>query len=156
MHMIKSILYPTDFSERSRAAIPMVKLFMEKFSAELHVIHVVDESFQYWMAGADSAVPVMISESEIMDTAQSQMNKFVDEYLQELQDNLKTKLVPGRPFLQIIQYAREQDISLIIIPTHGHGALASMLLGSVTEKVVRKAPCPVLTIRHQDYKFEMP
>ena len=53
-------------------------------------------------------------------------------------------------------YAREHEMDLIVIATHGHGALASMLLGSVTEKVVRKSSCPVLTVRHPEHKFEIP
>jgi nucleotide-binding universal stress UspA family protein len=62
----------------------------------------------------------------------------------------------GAPFVEIIRYARDQSIDLIVIGTHGHSALAAMLLGAVAEKVVRKAPCPVLTVRHPKHVFEMP
>ena len=59
-------------------------------------------------------------------------------------------------FQKIIQYAKEKDIDLIIMGTHGHSGLAHVLLGSVTEKVVRKAPCPVLTVRHPEHEFVHP
>ena len=62
----------------------------------------------------------------------------------------------GRPFSEIIAYVRAQGIDLIVMATHGRGAIAQMLLGSTTEKVVRKAQCAVLTIRPDEHKFVMP
>ena len=62
----------------------------------------------------------------------------------------------GRPFAEIIAYARENEICLIVMGTHGRGALAHVLLGSTTEKVVRKAPCAVMTVRAPDHDFVMP
>lgn len=153
---VKKILYPSDFSRYSLAALPMALDLADKYNAELHLLHVIDDSYQYWMGGGESAVPVAISEDEIAESAQHEMDKFVAENLSGLDGQLIKKMVNGRPFVEIINYARDEQIDLIVISTHGHGALASMLLGSVTEKVVRKAPCPVLTIRHDAYKFEMP
>jgi nucleotide-binding universal stress UspA family protein len=65
-------------------------------------------------------------------------------------------VLPGRTFVEIIQYARRVGADLIVMGTHGRSALKQMLLGSVAEKVVRKAPCPVLTVRHPDLVFELP
>jgi len=62
----------------------------------------------------------------------------------------------GTPFYEIVRFAQEQDIDLIVMGTHGHTGLAHMLLGSVTEKVVRRAPCPVLTVRHPEHEFVHP
>jgi nucleotide-binding universal stress UspA family protein len=62
----------------------------------------------------------------------------------------------GTPFSEIVRFAKEQQIDLIIMGTHGHTGLTHMLLGSVTEKVVRKAPCPVLTVRHPEHEFVHP
>ena len=59
----------------------------------------------------------------------------------------------GSPFLEIVTYAKAQDIDLIVMGTHGRGPIAHMLMGSVAEKVVRKAPCPVLTVRHPEHEF---
>jgi nucleotide-binding universal stress UspA family protein len=62
----------------------------------------------------------------------------------------------GTPFYEIVRYAREMKIDLIVMGTHGHTGLVHVLLGSVTEKVVRKAPCPVLTVRHPEHEFVHP
>ena len=59
----------------------------------------------------------------------------------------------GSPAGEILRYATEQEVDLIVIGTHGRGAIGHMLLGSVTERVVRKAPCPVLTVRHPQHEF---
>ena len=63
-------------------------------------------------------------------------------------------VVIGKPFVEITRYAQEQHIDLIVIGTHGHSALASVFLGSVAEKVIHKAPCAVLTVRHPEHKPE--
>ena len=65
-------------------------------------------------------------------------------------------LLAGNPFLEIIRYAKAHDIDLIVMGTHGRGPIAHMLLGSVAEKVVRKSPCPVLTVRDAQHEFVMP
>lgn len=153
---LKKILYPSDFSKHSLAALPYAVDLARKYDAELHFLHVVDDAYQYWMAGGEGAVPVVISENELIESAQKQMDDFVAKNLSEVKDRLVVKLLTGRPFLEIISYAQAQAIDMIVIATHGHGALASMLMGSVTEKVVRKSPCPVLTVRHSEHKFEMP
>ena len=62
----------------------------------------------------------------------------------------------GSPFVEIVRYAKSENIDLIVMGTHGRGPIAHMLLGSVAEKVVRKAPCPVLTVRHPEHEFVMP
>jgi nucleotide-binding universal stress UspA family protein len=62
----------------------------------------------------------------------------------------------GSPFLEIIRYAKEKNIDLIVLGTHGRSGLAHVMLGSVAERVVRIAPCPVLTVRHPEHEFVMP
>ena len=75
----------------------------------------------------------------------------------ELQDiEAETLLRRGVPFIEILDVAREQEIDLITIATHGRTGLQQMLFGSTAEKVVRKAPCPVLSIRHPEHEFIMP
>ncbi len=83
------------------------------------------------------------------------MEEFAGKYVPE---KLKatTEVISGRPFLEIIRIAKERKSDLIVIGTHGRGALKQVLLGSVAEKVVRKAPCPVLSVRDPGHKFTMP
>jgi nucleotide-binding universal stress UspA family protein len=153
---LKQILYPSDFSERSLGALPYALELCRRFNARLHVLHVVDDAYQYWMAGGEGTVPVVVSEEELLGSARQQMTKFIDQHLAAEKQQIVTKLAVGKPFVEIIRYARDQSIDMIVIASHGHGALTSMLMGSVTEKVVRKSSCPVLTIRHGEQKFEMP
>ena len=153
---LKQILYPSDFSEHSLAALPYALELCRRFDARLHVLHVVDDAYQYWMASGEGTVPVVVSEEELLGSARQQMTKFIDQHLAAEKQQIVTKLAVGKPFVEIIRYARNQSIDMIVIASHGHGALTSMLMGSVAEKVVRKSSCPVLTIRHGEHKFEMP
>jgi len=156
MIKLKKILYPTDFSELSLSAVPYVLEFARLFDAEVHCLHVVDEAYQYWMGAGETAVPMVIPSDDLKKTAEPQLDDFIKQHFGPDSSAVIRVVVAGRPFLEIIQYARENIMDLIIISTHGRGALASMLLGSVTEKVVRKAPCAVLIVRYPDHKFEMP
>ena len=65
-------------------------------------------------------------------------------------------VLEGPAFVEIVRYGKEQNIDLMVLGTHGRGAIAHMLLGSVAEKVVRKAPCPVLVVRDEEHDFVMP
>ncbi len=84
------------------------------------------------------------------------MEKFAAEHLADAGFPVMTEVQMGRPFIEIIRYAREKKIDLIVLGTHGRSGLKHVLLGSVAERVVRKAPCPVLTIRHPEHEFVMP
>ncbi|MBN1844764.1 MAG: universal stress protein [Sedimentisphaerales bacterium] len=156
MSQLKKILYPTDFSEHSLCALPLAQEIAQCFDANLHCLHVVDEAYQFWLSAQEAAMPVVMPIEEMKQSAQEHMREFVSQHITFNPERLVWQVGIGRPFLEIIRYARQEEIDLIVIATHGHGALASMLLGSVTEKVVRKSPCPVLTVRHPEHKFEIP
>jgi nucleotide-binding universal stress UspA family protein len=150
------ILYPTDFSELAQAAFDYALTMAEAFGAELHCLHVVDDVYQYWSAMGPESVPIGPPPEELFQLGKTRMDSFAQEHLKGLRCSVVTQVAMGRPFAEIISYARERDIDLIVMGTHGRGAIAHMLLGSCTEKVVRKAPCPVLTVRAKDQQFEMP
>jgi nucleotide-binding universal stress UspA family protein len=158
MPNISRILYPTDFSEYSMAALPYVIGLSEQNKSELHCLHVVDTAQEEFMRYG-YIVPLVsvpeISEEEIMRSGQKRLDAFAAEHLVTRQPLVK-EVIMGKPFVEIIRYARRQQIDLIVMGTHGRSALASMLLGSVAEKVVRKAPCPVLTVRDPKHRFEAP
>ena len=153
MAKIEKILYPTDFSELSIGAMKYAALLAEKFGASLHVLHVVDQAYQYWMAMGPESVPAGPTTEEMINTSKKQMEEFVGQHVPA---NLKatTQIVSGRPFMEIIRLAEEKAVDLIVIGTHGRGALSQMLLGSVADKVVHKAPCPVLSVREPGQKIE--
>jgi len=156
MLRIERILFPSDFSDLSLHALKYARGFAEMYETELHLIHVVDEAAQYWMAMGPNSLPMGPSNEELVEISRKELQKFTEEHLADLSVPLVTAVLSGRPFMEIIRYAREKEIGLLVIGTHGRSGLTHVLLGSVAEKVVRKAPCPVLTIRDPDQKFEMP
>lgn len=153
---IENILFPTDFSDLAQGALPFAREMAGSFQAQLHCLHVVDEAYQYWSAMGPESIPVGPPIDDMIDLATSRMAKFREEHLDGLDRPPTTHVASGRPFSEIITYVRAQEIDLIVMATHGRGAFASMLLGSTTEKVVRKAQCAVLTIRPEEHKFVMP
>ncbi len=159
MAAIKKILHPTDFSERSLAALPLAIDLAQRYEAELHCLHVVEMPSEFILE--DSYMLPLVTEyqpdyGKLKEAAESHLEQFVAEHVPDLQGSVKRAVVTGKPFAEIIRYAREQNIDLIVLGTHGRSALGSVLLGSVAEKVVRKAPCAVLTVRHPEHRFEAP
>ncbi|MDB5339293.1 MAG: putative universal stress protein [Planctomycetaceae bacterium] len=153
MANFKRILLAADFSETSACAVEHAVLMAKTFDAALHVLHVVENEVPAMMDGL-SYLPANFFE-EIEKQAAEQLEQVISR---EDRDKLSVTLVMrrGASFLEIIRYAREQKMDLIVLGTHGRGALAHVLLGSVAEKVVRKAPCAVLTVRHPKHEFVMP
>jgi nucleotide-binding universal stress UspA family protein len=157
MENLKKILYPTDYSEYSLAALPYAVRLARQNDAELYCLHVVEMPHEEYLT-SEYMVPLNVPhvpEDKILRTARARLERFVAENLAGV-DRVTSRVLIGVPFIEIIRYARDQSIDLIVIGTHGHSALAAMLLGTVAEKVVRKAPCPVLTVRHPKHVFEMP
>lgn len=154
MIALKRILVPTDFSEASEAALKYGQALAEAFNASLDVLHVMEDPFIYAPTSEGYLPPPQFFE-EMEKATLDRLNKILtDAEREKLRATLVTK--KGSPFVEVIRYARENDIDLIVMGTHGRGAIAHMLMGSVAEKVVRKAPCPVLTVRHPEHEFVMP
>jgi nucleotide-binding universal stress UspA family protein len=156
MIKLQRILFPTDFSELSAHALDYARSLAETYKAELHVLHVVDDAYQYWMPMAPGSIPIGPPIEDLIALADNELKKFKATHLANAPFSTFLASASGRPFMEIITYAKEKNIDLIVIGTHGRSGLRHALLGSVTEKVVRKAPCPVLTIRHPEHEFVMP
>ncbi len=159
MLKLNRILYPTDFSESSAVAVPHALDLAERYKAELHCLHVVDTAYRE-LVNHGYSLPMSpmptINHSEVVQSAHKKLDTFVNTFMSQAAGNMVKEVVEGKPFIEIIRYAKTHEIDLIVMGTHGHSALGAMLLGSVTEKVVRKSPCAVLTVRHPKHKFEMP
>ena len=153
---ISKILFPTDFSDISLHALKYAREMTATFDAQLHCVHVVDEAYQYWTAMGPESVPVGVAVEDLAALAEGHMQQFADEHLVGLKYAPITKVLVGRPFREVIAYARDTTIDLIVLGNHGRGGLSWVLMGSTAEKIVRKAPCPVLTIRHPEHEFVMP
>ncbi len=150
---IKSILYPTDFSDLSLKALKYAVSFADAYGARLHCIHVIDEAYQYWMSLGPESVPVGPAVEDLSALAKEQLSKFAESHLGGLTPRPVTEVLVGRPFVEINQYAKDHGIDLIVIATHGRSGLTHALMGSTAEKVIRKAPCPVLSIRDPEHDF---
>lgn len=152
---LKRILVPTDFSKFSQVALTYAAALAEKFNAELHLLHVV----QNLAVMIPDSVNVMPPVGPSLEQMTSAVTVALDRIIKEnhLEAFPAQKIVrEGTPFYEITNYAKENNIDLIVMGTHGHSGLVHMLLGSVTEKVVRKSPCPVLTVRHPEHEFVHP
>lgn len=151
---IRRILFPTDFSEYAEYAWTFALQFAQEFRAEVHLLHVVGRPPQLTEAYALNFDPEKYTQALTHEAYASlgRLAQAAKEHNVESQSAVRI----GVDFHEIIDYARTCQIDLIVMATHGRTGLAHALVGSVAEKVVRKAPCPVLTIKHPAMKFEMP
>ena len=158
MIKLENILVPTDFSEFSKYALNYAIAFAQTFKAGIILIHVTHERE---MDAIRQISPYLQAENieELINRRKSEDRKQLDEFIPpELKKGIKVETIHrvGIPFLEIIKAAKEKEVDLIVIATHGKSGLSHILFGSVAEKVVRKAPCPVLSIRHPEHEFIMP
>lgn len=159
MIALKKILVPTDFSETSKLALRDARELASAYHGSLHVLHVVpDPSDQPWPVeieaeASGSSFSELTKQRE--DRANEQLkNLFSEKERQELGVRLVTHV--GHPVSQILQYAKDQAVDLIVMGTLGRGTMKHtwhVSLGSVAERVVRQAPCPVLTVRQPEHEF---
>ena len=142
----KKILCPMDFGEPSYEALKMANELALQFSAELILIHVVKPSD--YIPIVSPAVGAYVS-SSVVDTV-AVANKMLDEVIRERisgEVNLRSIVAHGNPAEEIVRIAAKEGVDSIIIATHGLTGWRHLIFGSVAEKVVRLAPCKVLTIR---------
>jgi nucleotide-binding universal stress UspA family protein len=152
---LQRILVPTDFSKFSEVALRYGLALAEKFGAELYLLHVVQDLALFVPDAVAVAPPVAAPVEQFTAAAREALERVVRENkLDRLA--VSREIREGAPFYEIIRFARENEIDLIVMGTHGHTGLAHVLLGSVTERVVRKAPCPVLTVRDPEHEFVHP
>lgn len=140
---VKEILVPIDFSEVSDEALEFAKVIAEKFHAELHVLHVADDPLLNAPTTSDT-----FREDEISKSKKQLEELFDDE------DRRRFHVIPvvrcGPATETILEYIAEVTVDLIVMGAKGRSALASMLMGSVAEDLMKKAPCPVVTVRQPD------
>lgn len=145
------ILYPTDFSDSAENALQYVTSLAKKYGSKIHVLHVV-EPFTYT---SDFGIDYSVQYREMEATAK----RMIDEIVASIRKNgfdAEGAILSGEPFVEIIRYARQENSDLIVMATHGRKGIEHVLLGSVAEKVVRKSPCPVLTVKKSGQVFTMP
>lgn len=153
---IRTILHPTDFSELSEAALPHALWFAEEFGADLHLLHAVV------LHAADPANPELAFPN--LDGAYGEIEEWAEARLQAATPEVEHPEVRVRQFRErgisaapvILEHVDDHQVDLVVMGTHGRRGLRRMLLGSVTEEVLRSVPCPVLTVRGGDREHGEP
>lgn len=145
MFTVSSILVPTDFSENAQKALDLAKEIARGTNATLHLIHVV-EPVVYPADWSYAQVGFADLERELETNMQKELNGMAD-LLQKEGYKVETAILRGRASDEICAYAKDHKASMVAIGTHGRGGLEHFLFGSTTERVLRKAPCPVLSVR---------
>ncbi len=151
MMKISRILHPTDLSESSALAMEYATALARQFNAELHLLHVISDPVVTVAPPIAGFIPKGYHE-EIRKHFEQELKKLAED------QDLKThaRVSEGTPFVEIIRYAREEGIDLIVMGTHGRSGLMSLLIGSVAENVVRKSRCPVLTVHPEKHEYVSP
>ena len=153
---LKNILVSTDFSEASDAALVYGRELAVRFHATLHVLHVTENVYVTAFGAETYAAMDPNLQAELEGGARTRLNELVIDSDQSGPPTSPVVVTSSAPAFAIIDYAGEHAIDLIVMGTHGRGALAHLLMGSVAERVVRLAPCPVLTVRHPEHEFVTP
>jgi len=148
---LQRILVPIDFSDHSKNALKYATSFALQFKASIDLIYVVEPTtypadFSFGQIGFPNV------EEELRVHGSEELENLITKEIGGKVESCKI-VRTGKPFYEINQYAQERDIDLIIIATHGHSGMEHILFGSTAEKVVRKAPCPVLVVRTGEHEF---
>lgn len=151
--MFKKILCPVDFSEFTDEILLYAVSIARRFDSELHLIHVIP-NLNYFTPYESFLTPENLVAIE--RNIEGEVGKDFDKITKKLDLPFKRIVKTGVTFVEIIDYIKDQDIDLVVMGTHGRSGIEHILIGSVAEKVVRKSPCPVLTVRPKDKTFKMP
>ncbi len=146
---IKSILFPTDFSEGSAQALQYAVDLANRYGAKLYLLHIIYDIAK----GAGWYVPHISMDQlykDIEEGAKKELERFGNEEIGGFK-NVERAVIKGVPHEEIINFAKNNKIDLIVIGTHSRKGLDRILFGSTAAQVVRFAPCPVLTVRIPSY-----
>jgi nucleotide-binding universal stress UspA family protein len=150
MIKLNTILVPSDFSECSDAAVRYGLELARRFDAKLHLLHVIqDPVTQPWVAEGLS-LPLLDAVEQWQKAALQRLGAMVPA---ADAGRVTVVVTIAVPYPEILRYADENSVDLIVMGTHGRSGVTHVLLGSIAERVVRRAPCPVLTVRHPEREF---
>ena len=155
MILCTNVLVAIDFSPAADKALRYGRELSRLFGAKLHALHVVSD-----LGGVGILPPAYMSEmgqaqQERLDSARARLQTLAEDDADPV-TTLAAIRVSSSPAAEILDYVTDQHIDLVVVGSHGHGPVAGLLLGSVADKVVRNAPCPVLTVREDERDFVRP
>ena len=145
MNDIKKILVPVDFSENSEKIVQTAVLMAQKFAAKMTLLFVAQSFFETNSDFFVPHVPIAELEQDIFESSRKKMAMFMEESVDK-SVNADSKVLLGDVAQEILDYAADNGIDLIVMGTHGYKGLDKLLFGSVAEKIVKMSPCPVLTV----------
>lgn len=156
MMTLNRILVATDFGEAADAALQYGRALARAFGASLTVLHVAEDllTASFGIEGYVGGYPDF--QRSIEEGARKQLDARLSEQDRTDLGAIAVLRTSSSPALTIVNYARDVNADLIIMGTHGRGAMAHLLMGSVAERVVRTASCPVLTVKHPEHEFVVP
>ena len=162
---MRHLLVPTDFSKTATTALSYAVALCQDLQGRITLLHVTHtEKLNESLMGLD-ALQYLSSALELPSTAggfapsfdMEELKKVAKQKLEECvesirdQVSIETAFAEGRPSVKIVEYARDHDVDMIVMGTHGRGSVAQFFLGSVAENVVRSAACPVVTVRGKSH-----
>jgi len=146
---IKSILFPTDFLQGAKEAIGYAAEFTKRYKARLYIIHVIHD-----VTKASGLYVPHVGMDEVLKSLYEEAEKEIKRvYLEELRgyDDIEYAVLRGIPYEEIVRFAEEKDIDMIVMASHGRRGLDRLFFGSVAEKVVKYAKCPVLIVKASEF-----
>ena len=159
MVVLKQLLVATDFGEPAAVALDYGRELARAFGATLHLVHVVDDlnARALGLTGFPEHLPALVgAQHDLEEAARGALDRLLTED-DRRRINTKTVVLSAlTPAPAILEYAKGAMVDLIVAGTHGRGAVAHLFMGSVAERLVRSAPCPVLTVRHPEREFLRP
>lgn len=147
---VERILFPTDFSEGSAEALVYAVDLAKRYDAQLHILHVV-----YDFAKATGSHVPHVSADELYKEMNTWAIKEIERCcLEEIRElpNVQKTVIEGVPYEEIIKFAEKEKSDMIVIGTYGRSGLERFIFGSTAERVVRRAPCAVLTVRVPEHR----
>jgi nucleotide-binding universal stress UspA family protein len=144
MKQVQKILFPIDFASNFETLVPWVETFADKFGATVYVLFVAQDLSHF----ATFYVPhgnIEEFQQQAVDSAQKRMATAAEQFFKKF-PKLETRVELGAPAEKILAFVQKEKVDMIIMGAHGRSGLEQMIFGSVANKVVKSAPCPVLTV----------
>ncbi len=151
--MFRKILVAVDFSEFTGEIMEYALAIARKFDSELHLIHVIP-NLNYFTPYESFLTPenLVTIESNI----EAEVERDFEKVMKTIDVPVKKVIKTGVIFVEVLNYIKAESMELVVMGTHGRSAIEHILLGSVAEKVVRRAPCPVMTVRPKNKPVKIP